>query len=60
MAGLLPDRAKWVQTEEGKLCVGPQDKSGEPRFILSTPQPVPVPVTEGEELFPQLLFPGPS
>lgn len=40
--------------------MGPQDKSGEPQFIPFTPQPVPIPMLEGEEFFLQLLFPGPS
>lgn len=35
--------------------MGPQDKSGEPCFILSTPQPVPIPVSEGEEFFPAAI-----
>ena len=40
--------------------MGLHHKSGEPRFILSIPQPVPIPVIEGEEFFLQLLFPGPT
>lgn len=35
--------------------MGPQDKSGEPRFILSTPQPVPIPASGGEEFFPAAI-----
>lgn len=37
--------------------MGLQDKSVETRFLLSTPQPVPISVAQREKFTPQLLFP---